>query len=147
MSGRKLQFARSLSVGCAAALASSLVLFASAQHAQAQTPIPLTQAVGGIGINTDGVLKNFEPLVRPQLRDFWRKALAEVPGDLNQPAKLRIVSLRGLQEAIAASQKAHQPIPDAVRYLAGLQRREVSVRRSRAARSCAGRTGGRLDGE
>jgi len=122
MFGRKMSLARSLSIGGAAALASTLLLLAPARHAQAQTAIPFTQAVGGIGINTDGVLVNAEPVIRLQLRDDWRKALSEVPGDLSQPAKLRIVSLRGLQETIAAAQKAGQPIPDAVRYLAGLQR-------------------------
>ena len=121
MCGSKIRFARSLSVGGAAALAAMLLLSASARNARAQTPIPETQAVGGVWLNPEGVLQNLSPKVEKELSDKWRKALAQVPGDLNQPAKLRVVSLRGLQEAIAAV-PAGRPLPDSVRFLAGLQR-------------------------
>src|SRR3989337_1461722 len=48
--------------------------------------------------------------------------LQPVPADLNRSAELRFVSLRRLESEIAKAHKLGQPLPDAVRYLAGLQR-------------------------
>ena len=73
-------------------------------------------------MDTDGVLRNVELNFRPELKSLRLKALAQLPGDMNQPTKLRMVSLSRLQEAIAACQKAGTPLPDEIRYLAGLQR-------------------------
>ena len=80
------------------------------------------QAIGGVWINVDGVLQNVEPGFRPELQALRLKALSQVQGDMNQPTDLRMVSLSRLQEAIAACQKAGTPLPDEIRYLAGLQR-------------------------
>lgn len=82
------------------------------------------QAVGGVSVNTDGVLKNVDPVSLKELRDLRQKALAQAPGDLNRPAKLRMVSLRGLQDTIAEYQKQKKPLPTEVRLLAGLERVE-----------------------
>jgi len=80
------------------------------------------QAIGGVWMDTDGVLRNVELSYRPELKSLRLKALAQLPGDMNQPTNLRMVSLSRLQEAIAACQKAGTPLPDEIRYLAGLQR-------------------------
>jgi hypothetical protein len=84
----------------------------------------IQQAVGGVAISTEGVLTVVKTDALHDLSNLRRKALAQLPGDLYQPAALRMVSLRRLQETIAALQKANQPLPDEVRYLAGLQRVE-----------------------
>ena len=52
------------------------------------------------------------------------KHFAPVPGKLNQPADLRKISLRKLDEAIRECVRKDEPLPDDVKYLAGLQRVE-----------------------
>ena len=84
----------------------------------------IQQAVGGVAISTEGVLTIVKTDALHELSNMRRKALAQLPGDLNKPAKLRMISLRRLQETIAACQKLNQLLPDEVRYLAGLQRVE-----------------------
>lgn len=80
------------------------------------------QAVGGISINPQGVLANSEQDANG-LRQFWLDNLQPVPGDLNEPTKLRKISLRGLAEVVAKLKDQAQ-MPDEVRFLAGLQRVE-----------------------
>jgi Protein of unknown function (DUF1598) len=104
-----------------AALAAAAAVPLAGPRLQAQV---IQQAVGGVAISTDGVLTIVKTETLQELSKKRRAALAQLPGDLNQPAKLRMVSLRRLQETIAALQKAKQPMPDEVRYLAGLQRVE-----------------------
>src|SRR5438105_13467271 len=84
----------------------------------------IQQAVGGVAISTEGVLTVVKTDTLQDLANMRRKALAQLPGNLNQPAKLRSISLSRLQEAIATCQKNNQPLPDEIRYLAGLQRVE-----------------------
>lgn len=79
-------------------------------------------AVGGIHINADGVVTSPEPGETAQLLAAWQQGLEPVPGDLAPYAKLRFVSLRGLEEQVAAARAEERPLPDAVRYCAGLLR-------------------------
>lgn len=92
---------------------------ATSQLAHAQV---IQQAIGGVWMDTDGVLRNVDLNYRPELRALRLKALTQAPGDMNQPTELRMISLGRLQDAIAACQKAGTPLPDEIRYLAGLQR-------------------------
>ncbi len=80
------------------------------------------QAVGGISIDPQGVLANAERDDNG-LRQFWLDNLQPVPGDLNEPTKLRKISLRGLAEVVGKLKDQVQ-MPDEVRFLAGLQRVE-----------------------
>jgi hypothetical protein len=98
-------------------VAALLITHGRTVHAQI-----VNQAIGGVWMDLDGVLRNVDQSFRPELRSLRLKALAQVPGDLNQPTKLRMVSLNRLQDAIAACQKAGTPLSDEIRYLAGLQR-------------------------
>jgi hypothetical protein len=84
----------------------------------------IQQAVGGVAISTEGVLTVVKTDVLQDLAGKRRKALTQLPGDLNKPATMRSISLNRLQATIAEFQKNHQPLPDEVRYLAGLQRVE-----------------------
>jgi Protein of unknown function (DUF1598) len=93
--------------------------FTLSQVAQAQV---IQQAVGGVLVNVDGVLSNVDLAHSAQLREARQKALAAIPGELSQPAKLRMVSLRMLDEAIAKCLEAGKPLPDEIKYLAGLER-------------------------
>jgi hypothetical protein len=84
--------------------------------------IGISQAVGGISVDAAGVLKNAGADVRNELREVRNAALQEIAGDLRVPHELRKISLRRLEAAIAQQQATGKPIPDEIRYLAGLQR-------------------------
>lgn len=78
--------------------------------------------VGGISINVDGVLNLQDTAEREKLLAARRQAMQPVPGNLQDAAKLRFVSLRKLDQAIYHAARNGQPLPDAIRYLSGLQR-------------------------
>lgn len=80
------------------------------------------QAVGGISVAPDGVLSNSEEDANG-LRQFRLDNMRPIADDLNQPNKLRKISLRGLAEVLAELSGKPQ-IPDEVLFLAGLQRVE-----------------------
>ena len=104
-------------LGCVLAVALAFGL--SQQQVSAQI---VQQAVGGVAINVDGVLSaptQEDALVLQRLR---RTALEQAPADLEAWTDLRAVSLKQLEAKIAASVAADQPLPEEVKYLAGLQR-------------------------
>lgn len=80
-------------------------------------------AVGGIAVDATGVVRNVNVDARNMLRQALLKEVKAVPGDLNQPVERRMISLKGLNQAI---ERAHKEglgvLPDEVKYLAGLQR-------------------------
>jgi hypothetical protein len=80
------------------------------------------RSVGGVAINADGVLE--APTVQDkrelgQLREMTR---LQVPAALDEFTELRAVSLKQLEAALAKCAAENKPIPDEVKYLAGLQR-------------------------
>lgn len=79
-------------------------------------------AVGGVKIDAEGVVTNPEVGELKELQAAWQQGLADVPADLEQWSDLRFVSLRQLETKIAEARAAGKPLPDAVRFLAGLQR-------------------------
>lgn len=79
------------------------------------------QQVGGVSIDAQGVVKNIRVDQLNQLKHQREQALLPVPGDL-KAAALRKVSLRQLEAAIAEHRSHGTPLPDDMRYLAGLQR-------------------------
>jgi hypothetical protein len=122
MSHDKLKQALRGAVRCSAIPALALAIcVAAGRNGQAQV-ITNQQAVGGVSINTEGVLNNSRPEESKMIVEVRRKAVIQFPGALNQPAKMRVISLRRMQEAIAAAQQSQQLIPFEIQYLAGLQR-------------------------
>ena len=80
-------------------------------------------AVGGVSINADGVVGQVDAQTRKELRDLRLKELQPVPPGLNQPVELRKISLRAIEQAVAASVKnLAAELPDEIRFLAGIQR-------------------------
>jgi hypothetical protein len=84
-----------------------------------------SRSVGGISINAQGVVDQPVAADRLALQRSMVKALAEraVPAEMKAGVELRMVSLRGVQAAVAnAIQNNAGKIPEEVKYLAGLQR-------------------------
>ncbi len=79
-------------------------------------------SVGGVKIDTDGVLTNPQVGELKQLQAAWQKGLEQVPADLEKWTDLRFVSLKQLESEVAAARAAGKPLPESVRYMAGLQR-------------------------
>lgn len=104
--------------------AATIVSLAVALPASAQVLTNNNRSVGGISIDPSGLLQN---AVRDDLLALARarqEASEQVPADLNAAVPMRKVSLRGLEKAVAESLKSGKPVPDAAKYLAGLQRIE-----------------------
>ncbi len=81
--------------------------------------------VGGISINAKGVVEQTTTIESASITRDRLKALADspVPARMKDGVELRMISLRGLEAAIADAVKNNAGnIPDDVRFLAGLQR-------------------------
>jgi hypothetical protein len=80
------------------------------------------QQVGGVSISAEGLIGATDLTAQRQLQAEMEKALQPVPGDLKSFSKLRKVSLRGLEAAIA-NHRANETtdLPQTMEMLAGLQ--------------------------
>ena len=85
------------------------------------TVVASTGVVGGVSIDTNGLLSAAQPDALGVLAKLRTASLEEIPGDLGQAVAMRKVSLRRLEAAIEQCAAANKPLPDAVKYLAGLQ--------------------------
>jgi hypothetical protein len=79
------------------------------------------QAVGGVSIDANGILHNAAVQDVDQLRVARQAALEPLPVGLAKANDLRKISLGRLERAISAV-AAGQPLPDSIKFLAGLQR-------------------------
>jgi hypothetical protein len=80
------------------------------------------RAVGGVAIDPNGLLQNAALDDLGELNKLRLQSMQQIPSQLGKKVPMRKVSLRGLEAAISISNRNHKPLPDAVRYLAGLQR-------------------------
>jgi hypothetical protein len=80
------------------------------------------QAVGGVAIDPNGVLQNAALDALGELSKLRLQSMQQIPAPLGQKVPLRKVSLRGLEAAILESSRTGKRLPDAVKFLAGLQR-------------------------
>jgi hypothetical protein len=87
-------------------------------------PVVGNGAVGGVAIDARGAIDEAEERDVAALRDARRAALQGLAGDVNQPSRLRKVSLRRLDALLAQHASQNKPLPPEVLYLAGLQRIE-----------------------
>jgi hypothetical protein len=82
----------------------------------------IQRQVAGVWIDADNILRNLDRNeALKQVKELIQQA-DEIPGDMRQFSELRKVSLRRLEQAIAECKTNNRPLPDEVRYLAGLQR-------------------------
>jgi hypothetical protein len=82
------------------------------------------RSVGGVMIDGAGVVRTATLQEQQELADLVRQGLDPLIGDLNKAAEMRMISLKGLQQAIVASKRSGAMVPDEVEFLAGLQRIE-----------------------
>jgi hypothetical protein len=112
-------------------LAAVLFIFPAASHGQtivnnnttgagAGLAVP-GRAVGGVAIDAQGILENVRTDALGQLAKLRAEALQKIPAGLNVFSESRKVSLRRLEAAIEQSMKSGKPLPDDIRFLAGLQ--------------------------
>jgi uncharacterized protein DUF1598 len=86
-------------------------------------------AVGGVSIDAMGVVSAPSIQQQQQLEQLRQQALEQPPADLQAFTKLRAVSLKQLDAAIAEHRSQsgandNSPLPDELQFLAGLQRVE-----------------------
>jgi hypothetical protein len=103
-------------------LLTALVAMFCAYTTAARAQFFRTGAVGGVKVDVDGVVSNAEVTEMKELQAAWEKGLEDVPSDLEAWADLRFVSLRQLEAKVAEARAAGKPLPDAVQFMAGLQR-------------------------
>ncbi|HTN76951.1 MAG TPA: DUF1598 domain-containing protein [Pirellulaceae bacterium] len=79
--------------------------------------------VGGVSIDAKGVVSGPSLDGRNANLQQMRQDIKKPAADLARPVELRMVSLRGLEAAVADAQKNKMGVlPDEVRFLAGIQR-------------------------
>jgi hypothetical protein len=81
----------------------------------------VNQAVGGVSIDTDGLLSGAQTDALGALAKLRVQDLEKIPGDLNAAVEMRKISLRRLEAVLDDCAQNNKPIPDAIKYLAGLQ--------------------------
>lgn len=82
-----------------------------------------TSAVGGVAISVDGVVAPISPDASKHILEELRREIKSPTGEISVPVELRMVSLKGLEQACEEAKKNNfGPLPDDVRFLAGLQR-------------------------
>lgn len=80
-------------------------------------------AVGGISIDTDGVLRTASLKIRNSWRERLEAEVATAPDALQRPVSLRMISLRGIEQALRENLSGtFGDLPDEIRFLAGIQR-------------------------
>jgi hypothetical protein len=94
---------------------------AATDLANGQAVIDTSRAVGGIFIDADGAVQDATVDDLGKLSRLKAQALGQIPAGLDQAVPMRKVSLRRLGEAIERYNKSGKQLPDAIRYLAGLQ--------------------------
>jgi hypothetical protein len=99
----------------------TLALLAATMTSAVATAQIIQQSVGGVSIDTDGLLNTAQPAAQGELAKVRAQSLEKVPADLNAPAETRKISLRRLEAVLDDCTQNNKPIPDAVKYLGGLQ--------------------------
>ncbi|MCA9194094.1 MAG: DUF1598 domain-containing protein, partial [Planctomycetales bacterium] len=78
--------------------------------------------VGGVSVDAEGVVQSASQIDRSGALTRLREVVRQTPGEMNQPAELRMVSLAGIQQELKKAVENGVEISEDIRYLAGLQR-------------------------
>ena len=101
---------------------STLTLIAALCPAASAQQFNTTRAVGGVSVDTSGVLNNALTDDVGELRRIRAEALGAIPDPLDRATELRKISLHRLDAAVRKAADAGEEMPDEIAYLAGLQR-------------------------
>jgi hypothetical protein len=85
-------------------------------------PVVSGGVVGGISIDSAGVVSRSDVETLGTLREARERALERVDSDLMSRSPMRKISLRGLIAEIQRRRKLGQPVSDPMQFMAGLQR-------------------------
>lgn len=120
MSVRKFAAAR---VACrmASAVMVFVVVAACSSWAPAQI-IAGQRSVGGVKFLPDGMLVRATRTETAQLRREILQRMSQIPGALSEHTEMRTISLAKIDAAMRHSQQTGEELPEAIRYLGGLQR-------------------------
>lgn len=83
--------------------------------------------VGGVSVDAEKVVRGEHRSLPQSDQERIRKALSSVDADIDSQTSMRMISLRGLEAAIATSINSGKPLPADVQYMAGLQRLEYVI--------------------
>ena len=80
------------------------------------------RSVGGVVIDSAGIVRTATQDEKQELANLMRVIVDAPQGDMANAVEMRMVSLKGIQEAIAENEKTGKPLPESISLLAGLQR-------------------------
>jgi len=80
------------------------------------------QAVGGISIDAEGIVRNLDPQAVTALADERRRLLGGSAAAKTKAGTLRKVSLARVVAAVEKAAATRQPVPDEIVFLGGLER-------------------------
>ncbi len=83
--------------------------------------------VGGIKIDASGVLTGGHVRLDATVREKLESNLRNSDSNIKSKTKLRMISLRGLEQAITESREAGQPLSSEIKFMAGIQRIEYII--------------------
>lgn len=101
-----------------------VLLAAKTEISYAQFGTGFQRAVGGVMVDPQGILRTASRDMREADLKLLREKIEKPQGVFAETAKLRMISLRGLQENLSEAIAEGKTISDELRYLAGLQRIE-----------------------
>ena len=102
----------------------SLSVLTLASYAHAGGIVGNNQAVGGVMIDAEGMVRAATVVEQQEVANLIRVALDAPQGDLAEAVQMRMISLKGLQQAVAENRQQGGPLPESISLLAGLQRIE-----------------------
>lgn len=83
--------------------------------------------VGGVSVDADKVVRGASQSLSSDDQQRILKALSETDSDISDQSPMRLISLRGLEAAIAKSLKSGKQLPADIQFMAGLQRLEYVI--------------------
>ncbi len=101
------------------AIVAGLFLTALSNTVQAQF---LVQQIGGVKVDPSGVLVQTTDAMNRDARQLVLDQLAELKDDIRKSTQLRMVSVRGLEAALAHAAETGTDLPDEIKFMAGIQR-------------------------
>jgi hypothetical protein len=101
----------------------AVCLCLAGQRASGQIVTGNVNRVGGVAIDTSGLVTAVEKSAKAALREELKKIYQAAPAELAEGTSMRLVSLKRLEAAVRESGKTvAEDLPAELRFLAGLQR-------------------------